>query len=303
MDNLTEFGVIEMHNFVATGQMAIRLDVCAGSINIVAEDRTTIVVDVKPSDPAHQDDQQLLARTTVELIGSSVMVRTAKSWRRLTRSSAGSIVVNIRVPVGTDVLGHIYAGGLITTGQLGECVVTCGLGDVAVQDAERVKLRTGVGDLTLGQCRADADLKSSTGQILVDRIVGNAHIKNSTGRTRINTLESQAIVKSSTGDIEIGRALSSIFARTSTGKLAVGEVVSGTVDARSSVGEIVIGVRAGTAAWLDVVSRHGVVHSSLTSGEPVTPAQSTVVIKAATVGSPITIHRSVGDVVGSIPME
>ncbi len=69
--------------------------------------------------------------------------------------------------------------------------------------------------------------------------------------------------KLSYGDLEITRALASVTAKTAYGTIRLGEVSSGSVQVESGYGQIVIGVRTGVPAWLDLSSKNGRVRNEL----------------------------------------
>ena len=55
--------------------------------------------------------------------------------------------------------------------------------------------------------------------------------------------------------------------------MRIGEVVRGAVVLETAVGDLEVGIRAGTAAWLDVNTHFGRVHNALEAADA--PEQST----------------------------
>jgi len=80
--------------------------------------------------------------------------------------------------------------------------------------------------------------------------------------------------------------------KTANGNLPVGEVVQGENILQSSVGKIDVGVREGSAAWLDVSSKHGGVRNNLTDGEPQAASAAVVSIRVKTSFGTVTIGRA-----------
>jgi hypothetical protein len=72
----------------------------------------------------------------------------------------------------------------------------------------------------------------------------------------------------------------------------VHETVRGAVTLETAMGDIEIGVRTGTAAWLDVKTRFGRVHNSMTAAESPDSAADTVEVRASTSFGDITVRRS-----------
>ncbi|MDQ3578567.1 MAG: hypothetical protein M3443_13440 [Actinomycetota bacterium] len=70
------------------------------------------------------------------------------------------------------------------------------------------------------------------------------------------------------------------------------EGVRGAVALETSLGELEVGVRAGTAAWLDVRSKFGGVHNSMDTADRPEPSDENVEIRARTSYGDIVIRRS-----------
>jgi hypothetical protein len=80
-------------------------------------------------------------------------------------------------------------------------------------------------------------------------------------------------VDSSNGRISVGTALADVHAESANGGIRIGEVACGRVDLRAAAGELEVGVRESTAAWLDVSTRVGDVRNSRVPAEGRTPAR------------------------------
>ncbi len=94
------------------------------------------------------------------------------------------------------------------------------------------------------------------------------------------------------GDIEIRSAEDSVTATTAHGTLRVGDVARGTVQLETSYGAIEVGVREGTAAWLDVSSGSGQVRNTLTASEAPEKTEDTVKVRARTRHGNIDVRRA-----------
>ena len=104
-------------------------------------------------------------------------------------------------------------------------------------------------------------------------------------RVRIGRLESTAVIQNARGDMSLGQTLAEVRLASAKGRMSVGrveadltattgagdvriaEVVRGVVDVSTGTGEIEVGVREGTAAWVDASSRVGTVRNSLVAQE------------------------------------
>lgn len=72
----------------------------------------------------------------------------------------------------------------------------------------------------------------------------------------------------------------------------MGDVARGTVQLETSYGAIDVGVREGTAAWLDVSASNGQVRNALTSSESPDTSEDTVEVRARTRYGNIDIRRA-----------
>ncbi|MGD3106695.1 DUF4097 family beta strand repeat-containing protein, partial [Streptomyces sp. YGL11-2] len=85
---------------------------------------------------------------------------------------------------------------------------------------------------------------------------------------------------------------SSVTATNAHGTLRVTELTRGTTKLETSHGAIDIGIREGTAAWLDVSSDHGQVRNTLASSEAPQETEDTVKVHARTRYGNIDIRRA-----------
>ncbi|MYR59077.1 hypothetical protein GTY54_23505, partial [Streptomyces sp. SID625] len=83
-----------------------------------------------------------------------------------------------------------------------------------------------------------------------------------------------------------------VTATTAHGNLRVGEVVRGSVRLETSYGAIEVGVREGTAAWLDAHSDSGQVRNRLASSDAPAETEEAVEIHARTRYGSIDVLRA-----------
>ncbi len=88
------------------------------------------------------------------------------------------------------------------------------------------------------------------------------------------------------------RAEGSVTATAAHGTLLASEVSRGDVQLETPYGAIGVGVRQGTAAWLDVSSRSGRVRDALTESQAPGGAEGTVKIHARTHHGNVDIRRA-----------
>ena len=99
-------------------------------------------------------------------------------------------------------------------------------------------------------------------------------------------------VKSANGRISVDRAHTSVIAKTANGNIRIGEVMHGAIVLETAAGELEVGIREGTAAWLDVSSKYGRVRNCLDETNSPEQSEATVEIRARTSYGDIKIHRA-----------
>jgi hypothetical protein len=252
-----------MPTFDTRQPIAVHIEIGVGEIRIAAADRTDTVVEVRPADPAKQGDVTAAEQTRVDYSDGVLHIKGPKGWRRYSfRGGAEAIHMEIDLPVGSTVRGEAGVANFQTTGRLGECRFKSGAGDIRIDEAGAVSVKSSAGDITVG------------------RAAGPCEIATASGAVRLGTVDGPLVIKTANGDIRLG------------------EVVRGAVHAHTAFGRIDVGIRDGVAAWLDLNTAFGKVRSDLDSADRPAPGEDTVELKARTAYGDITIRRAVAQPVG-----
>lgn len=260
-------------------------------VRVRAEDRTDASVDVRPSDPSQEADVLAAEQTRVVISPGEVHV-SAPNVRRLSfRGPAGSVDIDIAVPVGSD--ARIKAsGGLRCQGRLGEAVLELVMGDVWVEHTGPLRLRSGSGDVSVTQVDGDADVTAGNGRISLRGVNGTATVSTANGDIAVGDVGGDLRTRSASGHITVDRAGAAVVAKTANGSIRVGEAVRGAFFLETAAGAIKVGLRAGTAALLDVRTRTGNVRTALETTDGPEGAAEQLVLRARTAYGDIVIHRA-----------
>ncbi|GAA1908894.1 DUF4097 family beta strand repeat-containing protein [Streptomyces sodiiphilus] len=262
----------------------------AGSLRFTAGDRLDTVVGVRPRDPGQPQDLRAAEQTEIAFADGTLTVRTPKQRHLFGRT--GTVDVTIELPTGS----HIdMTGGWVQVlgeGRLGDVHVKTSSGDVRLDTTGPLRLAASHGSITVDRVRGKAEITTSSGSLRVGLVDGPAVLKNSHGTTTVGAATGDLRVSGSNGDIDIARAEASVVATTAHGTLRLGEVVRGNVELKTAYGAIEVGVREGSAAWLDVVSESGQVRNALTASEAPEKATETVEVRARTRHGNIDILRA-----------
>src|SRR6185312_6003241 len=264
-----------MPTFQTPSPVTVDIDLGVGDISIEATERTDTVVEVLPSDPANPGDVSAAEQTRVDLSGDRLVIRGPRGWRSwMPRGGRESIDVRISLPAGSAIQGDAGVASVRCTGGLGEFRFKTSAGDLDVEAAGSVEIRTGAGDVSVGHAAGDLDASTGSGVIRIDSVEGSAVVKSSNRETWIGHVAGDLRVNAANGDIRLG------------------EAAPGAVEARTAFGKIDVGIRAGVAAWLDLDTGFGRVNNELADSERPDPGEQTVEVRARTSYGDISIRRA-----------
>ena len=282
-----------MPRFATPQPITAHLDIGVGEISIAAGDRTDTVVEVRPADPSKKGDVAAAEQTVIDYSDGVLRIKTPKNWRTHSlRRGRDAVHVHIDLPAGSTLRGEAGIATLHTTGRLGECRYKSGAGDVRIDEAGAVSLKSATGDVTIGRAAGQCDIATASGAMRLGTIDGPAAIRNSNGDTEIGEVTGDLRVKAANGKVSVDRALSTVAVATANGDIRLGEVVRGAVVAKTAYGRIEIGVRNGVAAWLDLNTAFGTVRNELDATDGPRRGEDTVELKARTAYGDITVRHA-----------
>ncbi|MDQ1027558.1 DUF4097 and DUF4098 domain-containing protein YvlB [Streptomyces umbrinus] len=263
--------------------------VYAGSIRFTTGDRLDTVVDVRPRDPKKDLDVRTADQTEVSYASGTLTVTTPKA-NLLGRG--GTVDVSVELPTGSNVDMTGAGTQMIGEGRLGEVRVKISAGDVRLDTTGPLQLKVSHGSSTVDRVEGMAEITTSTGNVRVGVVDGPAVLKNSHGSTTVGAVTGELRMSGANGAIDIARAEASVVGTTTNGSLRVAEVTRGNVQLETSNGAIEVGIREGTAAWLDVSSNRGHVRNTLAASEAPDQTEETVKVRARSNWGNIDVLRA-----------
>ncbi|MGY5131774.1 DUF4097 family beta strand repeat-containing protein [Streptomyces nigrescens] len=269
--------------------LSVTIELDLGSVRIAASKRIDTVVEVLPRDATAEADVRAAQQTKVTCSGGKLLVKGPR--KRSLFGKSGSLDVTIELPAGSDILGTAPMADFTVEGRLGECRLKTSFGDLQVDEAEAVNLRTDYGAIRLDRVSGDAELVGA-GQIEVGEIGGEALIKNGNGGTMIGEVTGALRARASNGLISVGVAHAGVDAKSANGAIRIGEVARGQVVLQAAAGDLEVGIRESTAAWLEVTTGAGSVRNDLGAAEGPGDSAETVEVRAHTSVGNILIRRS-----------
>lgn len=278
-----------MPSFDTPEPIAVTAHVGAGSIRFAAGDRSETVVEVLPRDPKREKDAKAAEQTEVTYTNGTLTVRTKE--RRVIGPS-GLVDVTVELPAGSRVDATGSWTQVIGEGRLGEVRVKTSGGDVRLDTTGPLRLTVAHGSITVERAVGAVEITASHGSVRVGTLEGSAVLKNSHGSTAVGAALGDLRVSGANGDIDIARAEGSVIATTAHGTLRVADVARGTVQMETSYGAIEVGIREGTAAWIDASSGSGQVRNTLTASDAPAETEDTVKVRARTRHGNINVLRA-----------
>ncbi len=285
--------------FNTPAPIAVTLDLYVADVRFAASDRADTIVEVRPSDPKKAADSKAAENTRVEYDEAtrtlSIVSRKPRSrFVNFSSKRPESIDVVIQLPTDSGVRGESDLGDFHSEGALGAVSLKTDLGAIRLAETGPVNLRSGVGGITVEGVSGSAEVHSGSSDIRIGAVDGTADVSAGNGKVRVGVVTGAANIKVSNGSVSVDRALFDITAASSNGEVVIGEVVRGKVFATAKNGSVEVGVREGSAAWLELNSSVGRVYNELAStdapatGEPVDKVE----VHADTKLGDVTIRRT-----------
>jgi hypothetical protein len=283
-----------MPKFETPQPIAITVDLFLGDVKVIASDRSDTVVEVRPSDATKKDDVRAAQETEVDFAAGSMTVKAPKGWRMYTPfSGEPSIDVTIEVPTGSRLHGTASVCRFLVTGELGQCELKTSVGDLQLEKAGPLELRTSGGNITVDQVVSRANITTGTGIVRIREIDGSAVGKNSNGDSTIGDVAGDLQVNAANGNITVERPRGSVTAKTANGNIRIGDASRGSLRLETSAGELEVGIHRGSAAYLDVNTKAGTFQNLMEVADQPAQSEETVHVYArSSFGNIIVRHAT-----------
>jgi DUF4097 and DUF4098 domain-containing protein YvlB len=282
-----------MPTFETNQPVALSIEMSQGAVHVIASDRTDAVVAVNPSDRGRPEDVEAAEKTVVDLANGTLSVRAPKprgfaviGWRK-----SGSVDVTVELPERSSLRADTGFADFRGVGRLGDVDVKTGAGDVRLDQTAALRVRSGAGHVAVEGASGRAEVVVA-GDITIGAVTGDAEVKNLNGKTWIGRVGGDVRVKSANGDVTVDDAGRDVTANTANGNIRLGQVARGSVTVETAAGGLEIGIREGTAAWIDATTKFGRVRNDLSAADAPEPSAETVEVHARTSFGDVLIARS-----------
>lgn len=281
-----------MPTFETPGPIAARLSLgyVVANVRVTAGTRADTTVEVRPADPNRKADLKVAEQTQIEYADGRLTVRGPRLGQLFGRT--GSVDVTLALPADSELHGDTGMGEVVCEGRFAECRLKTGYGEIRIEHAGAVHLTTGSGDIIVDRVAGPAEVTAGSGAIKLALVDGPATVKASNGSTWIGEVGGELRVNGANGSIAVDRARGGVTAKSALGSVRIGEVERGIVTLETAAGSLEVGVKTGTAAWLDLNTTAGRVRNELAdSGGPGGSDQTVVEVRARTHVGDIVVRR------------
>jgi DUF4097 and DUF4098 domain-containing protein YvlB len=284
-----------MPTFETDLPIALSIEMSQGVAHVIASDRTDTVVAVNPSED-RPEDVEAAGKTVVDLTNGTLSIRAPGKPRGIAApllgwKRAGSVEVTVELPERSSLRADAGFADFRCDGRLGDVEVKTGAGDVRLDQTGALRVRTSGGHVAVEEASGRAEIVAA-GDMTIGAVTGDADVKNLNGKTWIGRAGGAVRVKSANGDVTIEDADRDVTVKTANGNIRLGQVTRGSVTIETASGGLEIGVREGTAAWIDATTKFGRVHNNLTPSDDPEPSAETVQVRARTSFGDVLIARS-----------
>jgi Holliday junction resolvase-like predicted endonuclease len=280
-----------MNTFPVTGSGAVRVRIEMGRVDVIASDRDDIAVSVSPSRPSRSRDRAAAEAVRVDRVGR-VLAVTGPSRPRVLGPRDDSVDVVVEVPHGSLAEVEVKFGSAHLGGSLGAVDLDVAYGDATVETASRLELRGGHGQARVGRVFGDADVRLKSGSVRVDHVGGSLRVSGADGAVIVGSVSGSTDVVTSSGAVQLGTIEGPLTMKSAYGGVRVRELVAGSARIESSYGNVAVGVRGGTAVWLDATSQHGTVRTDLAADAGPAAGEDALELHIRTGYASIHVHRA-----------
>ena len=262
-----------MYEFDRATPVTVALRAHGGQVEITAEERSTIQVDVTPM---NDNSREAADNTRVVLEDDTLLVQVPGSeywsWRR-----SPKLTISVRVPAGSALAGKSSSADVRATGVYSV-----------------VQLNVASADVQVEEVTGDALLDAASGDLSITRVGGGLRIKSSSGTLRVGDVTGDVSAETASGDIHVRSGNGSVKAKTASGDIEVGLLRQGRAQIGTASGDVSVGVAPGTGVWLDIDTASGKSTSDLTNHGDVAPADkpTNLELRVRTASGDIHIHRA-----------
>jgi DUF4097 and DUF4098 domain-containing protein YvlB len=268
-----------MPTFDTPRPITAHVEAAAGSVRLVASERTDTVVEVRPFHESRPADVKAAEQARVDFDNGTL--RVAAHRRGLSWGRSGAVDIEIHLPACSRLRASSASADVRADGVFTDC-----------------RLSSASGDLVVGTVTGKVKADTASGTITVANVEGNVSISTASGGADIGELDGNLKFQAASGGLTIERLRGAVNAQTASGEVSVATAVTGVISVQTSSGDVEVGIFGGTAARLDLTTGSGVVTNQLEPSDGPADGDDTLIVHVRTGSGDVDIHRSASTVVG-----
>lgn len=278
-----------MPRYEVPGPIDVDIEVGVGFVELIASERTDVVVEVSPTKSGRSGDVSLAREAVVSFDAGRLRVSVPRRLNLFGQSD--SVDVQCELPTGSRAAVKTAYGSVHARGVLRDCRITATYGNVSADTVGDLVLDSPHGTIDVADVTGHLDATAGHGHVRIGRVGGDARLRGSHGTIELGTTAGDVEVTTS-GPLTIDRALGNVTARSAHGAIRLREVTSGSIRLENGHANVEVGVPAGTAAWIDAVSAHGAVRNELTPDANAAAVGRSVELRLRTNWADVIIRRA-----------
>ena len=263
-----------MPEFPVSGPISATVRISSGSLRFVAEQRDSVVVDVRPGNSSDAA-RQAAAETIVEMTADGLIIETPQARGFIVRRSP-SVDVTVRLPSDSRIMARTASADVTVDGRLAGADINTASGDTRIEHV--------TGDLRRHSASGDTHFR---------RVDGALNADGASGDVRGGIVGGDLTTKSASGDVDRRGDRRIGAGEQRVRRLPARQRRRGQTNIHSASGDVLIGVAEGTAVWMDVSTISGDTRSELNvSDSSPTGSSATLELSIRTVSGDVIIRRA-----------
>jgi Putative adhesin len=177
-----------MEKFDTPTPITAVLDLPAGRIQFIADERVDTTVEVRPANAAKRRDVKVAEQTTVEY-GDGILRIDAPAARNQYLGPCGSVEVTVQLPAGSRIEGKSAFAEFRGVGRFGDVAVEA-YGEVKIDEAASVRLTAFAGDVAVGRLTGPAEITTQQGNIqIAEAVAGSVVLTTQVGDVTVGAVD------------------------------------------------------------------------------------------------------------------
>src|SRR5699024_9394010 len=117
-----------------------------------------------------------------------------------------------------------------------------------------VQVQAGSGTVSLSEAAEHTTIRTGSGDLRLGNVAGGVHARSGSGNVEIANLTGASSVVTGSADVSLGEIRGDVLVRSGSGDVSVGAAVSGEIELITGSGELHIAIHRGCAAEVDLTS-------------------------------------------------